>query len=161
MKPGRKKSGASKPTARKATPRTPIRVAVLESDPLRFIGFRALFGSGSEFSVRACTVPMILKALDDDVILMTRNRGAAFYSAMSSMKAVRPGVRIIVTGPGCDEEDILRAIASGAKGYISEDADPAAFKKAIRLVHRGSVWAPRTVLRPLLNAPQHPPRLAS
>ena len=146
MKPVPKKSGTRKLATKTKSPRTPIRVAVLESDPLRFIGFRALFGSGSEFSVRACTVPLILKALDDDVVLMTRNRGAAFYSAMSAMKAVRPGVRIIVTGPGSDDDDILRAIASGAKGYIPEDAEPAVFKKAIRLVHRGSVWAPRRVL---------------
>ncbi len=146
MKLLRKKPGTKKAATKKTAPRAPIRVAVLESDPLRFIGFRALFGSGSEFSVRACTVPLILKALDDDVVLMTRNRGAAFYSAMSAMKAVRPGVRIIVTGPGSADEDILRAIASGAKGYIPEDAEPASFKKAIRLVHRGSVWAPRRVL---------------
>jgi len=91
-------------------------------------------------------VPMILKALDDDVVLMTSSRGAAFYSAMSGLKAVRPSVRIIVTGPGGNDEDILRAIAAGAKGYIPEDASPAEFKQAIRLVHGGEVWAPRRVL---------------
>ena len=151
MKPAVKKAAAKKtvgkkPARRKPAAKEPIRIAVLESDPLRFVGFRALFGSGTEFRVRASTVPMILKALDDDVVLMTRNRGAAFYSAMSALKAVRPSVRIIVTGPGGDDEDILRAIAAGAKGYIPEDADPAEFKQAIRLVHSGSVWAPRRVL---------------
>jgi len=124
----------------------PIRVAVLEGDPLRFVGFRALFGSQPEFRVRSSTVPMILKALDDDVVLMTSSRGAAFYSAMSGLKAVRPSVRIIVTGPGGNDEDILRAIAAGAKGYIPEDASPAEFRQAIRLVHGGEVWAPRRVL---------------
>ena len=131
---------------KKLAAREPIRVAVLESDPLRYVGFRALFGSGAEFQVRTSTVPFILKALDDDVILITRNRGTAFYAAMSSLKAVRPGVRIIVTGPGGRDEDILRAISAGAKGYIPEDADPAEFKKAIRHVHSGSVWAPSRVL---------------
>jgi len=134
-----------RPSSRKAAAKDPIRVSVLESDPLRFIGLRALFGSGAEFHVRSSTIPMILKALDDDVVLMTRNRGAAFYSAMTALKSVRPGVRIIVTGGGNDE-DILRAIMAGAKGYVPDDAGPSEFKQAIRAVHGGSVWAPRRVL---------------
>ena len=147
------KSAIKKPTTKRTPPikrwaaaKEPIRVAVLESDPLRFVGFRALFGSGAEFHVRSSTVPLLLKALEDDVVLMTRNRGAAFYSAMSALKAVRPGVRIIVTGPDGNDEDVLRAIAAGAKGYIPDEASAATFKQAIRVVHSGSVWAPRRVL---------------
>jgi len=148
MKPAQKKARAkAKPLpSKKAAPEDPIRVAVLESDPLRFVGFRALFGSGAEFHVRSSTVPLVLKALEDDVVLMTRNRGAGFYSAMSALKTVRPSVRIIVTGPDGNDEDILRAIAAGAKGYIPDDASAATFRQAIRVVHSGSVWAPRRVL---------------
>ena len=148
MKPaGKKPRAQTKPRlSSKAAPEEPIRVAVLESDPLRFVGFRALFGSGAEFHVRSSTVPLVLKALEDDVVLMTRNRGAAFYSAMSALKTVRPSVRIIVTGPDGNDEDILRAIAAGAKGYIPDDASAATFRQAIRVVHSGSVWAPRKVL---------------
>jgi DNA-binding NarL/FixJ family response regulator len=147
MKPASNKSpGKRRPFVKKPAAKEPIRVAVLESDPLRFVGFRALFGSGAEFHVRSSTVPLVLKALDDDVVLMTRNRGTAFYSAMSALKTVRPSVRIIVTGPDGNDEDILRAISAGAKGYIPDDAIPAVFKQAIRVVHSGSVWAPRRVL---------------
>jgi len=147
MKAAPKKSpGKKRPAVRKPAAKEPIRVAVLESDPLRFVGYRALFGSGAEFHVRTSTVPLVLKALDDDVVLMTRNRGAAFYSAMSALKTVRPTVRIIVTGPDGNDEDILRAISAGAKGYIPDDASAAMFKQAIRVVHSGSVWAPRRVL---------------
>jgi DNA-binding NarL/FixJ family response regulator len=141
-----RRTAKKKPLSKRAAARDPIRVSVLESDPLRFVGLRALFGSGAEFHVRSSTVPMILKALDDDVVLMTRNRGAAFYSGMTALKTVRPGVRIIVTGPGGNDEDILRAIMAGAKGYIADDASPAEFKQAIREVRSGSVWAPRRVL---------------
>jgi len=148
MQPAEKKPRAkTKPlTSKKPAVDEPIRVAVLESDPLRFVGFRALFGSGAEFHVRSSTVPLVLKALEDDVVLMTRNRGTAFYSAMSALKTVRPSVRIIVTGPDDNDEDILRAIAAGAKGYVPDDASAAIFKQAIRVVHSGSVWAPRRVL---------------
>jgi len=140
------KPAARKRVLKKLAVKKPIRVAVLESDPLRFVGFRALFDSEAEFHLRPSTVPTVLNALDDDVVLLTTNRGTSFYSAMSALKAVRPGVRIIVTGPGSKDEDILRAIAAGAKGYIPDDASPTDFKQAIRVVHSGSVWAPGRVL---------------
>lgn len=148
MKAASKKSPVKfqKPPVRKPSAKEPIRVAVLEGDPLRFVGLRALFGPQTEFCIRSTTVPLILKALDDDVVLMTTSRGSAFYSAMSALKAVRPGVRILVTGAGSRDEDILRAIGAGAKGYIPEDADPSDLKQAIRALHAGSVWAPGRVL---------------
>ncbi len=60
---------------------------------------------------------------------------------MASLKASRPDLRIIVTGSGINEETILKAIASGAKGYVDEAASPAEFVQAIRIVNQGSVWA--------------------
>ncbi len=51
-----------------------------------------------------------------------------------------------MAGAGKGDEDILRAIAAGAKGYLYEGALPAEFTRAIRVVHDGSVWAPRRVL---------------
>jgi len=167
VKSALKKSRAKirKPSARKPAVKQPIRLAVLASDPLRFVGIRALFGSRTDFLIRSTTVPLILKALDDDVILITTSRGTAFYSAMSALKAVRPSVRILVTGAGNRDEDILRAIGAGAKGYIPEDASPADLRQAIRTLHSGSVWAPGRILGTFIErvtastpARQVPPR---
>src|SRR5208282_1172734 len=55
-------------------------------------------------------------------------------------------LRIVVTGMGADDEMILKTVASGSKGYVDEAATPAEFAQAIRIVHQGSVWAPRRVL---------------
>ncbi|MGB8889325.1 MAG: response regulator transcription factor [Candidatus Korobacteraceae bacterium] len=130
----------------KTPPKTTIRISVVESDPVRLLGLRSIFASESDMQVHAATVPAVLHSPNDDIILMTASNGAAFYAAMSALKAVRPSVRIIVTGPGSRDEDILRAITTGAKGYVSEEASPEEFKRAIREVHAGSVWAPRRVL---------------
>src|SRR5204862_2069372 len=72
--------------------------------------------------------------------------GQNLFDVMASLKAVRPDVRIIVTGSGMDEESILKAIAAGAKGYVDEAASPTEFVQALRIVNQGSVWAPRRVL---------------
>src|SRR5215470_7325534 len=65
---------------------------------------------------------------------------------MSCLKATRPQLRMIVTGPCMDEQTILKAIAEGAKGYVDAAASPADFVQAIRVVSQGSVWVPRRML---------------
>jgi DNA-binding NarL/FixJ family response regulator len=123
-----------------------IRISVVESDPVRLLGLRTIFASEADIQVHSASIPAVLHSPNEDIILMTASKGAAFYAAMSALKAVRPGIRIIVTGPGQRDEDVLRAITTGAKGYVSEEASPQEFKRAIREVHAGSVWAPRHVL---------------
>jgi len=124
----------------------PIRIAVVESDPLRFVGFRALFDSEPEFELTSATLADISGQKDTDLVLLGSRGGQNLFDVMASLKAARPDLRIIVTGSGIDEETILKAIASGAKGYVDEAAPPSEFMQAIRIVHQGSVWAPRRVL---------------
>jgi DNA-binding NarL/FixJ family response regulator len=123
-----------------------IRIAVVESDPLRFVGFRALFDSESDFELVSATLPDISVLEGIDLVLLGSRAGQNLFDVMASLKATRPDLRIIVTGSGMDEETILKAIASGAKGYVDEAATPAEFVQAIRIVNQGSVWAPRRVL---------------
>ncbi len=135
-------------TAMKAAPaRKPlIRIAVVENDPLRFVGFRALFDSEQDFELVSASLPDISTMQDIELILLGNRGGQNLFDVMASLKATRPDLRIIVTGSGMDEETILKAIAAGAKGYVDEAASAAEFVQAIRIVSQGSVWAPRRVL---------------
>src|SRR5437879_7436074 len=126
--------------------KSPIRIAVVESDPLRFVGFRALFDSESDFQLISASLPDIGTLQNVDLILLGNRNRQNLFDLMASLKATRPDLRIIVTGSGMDEETILKAIASGAKGYLDEAASPTEFVQAIRVVNQGSVWAPRRVL---------------
>ena len=123
-----------------------IRIAVVESDPLRFVGFRALFDSESDFELIAAALPDIGVLQGIDLVLLSSRAGQNLFDVMASLKATRPDLKIIVTGAGMDEETILKAIASGAKGYVDEAAAPTEFVQALRIVQQGSVWAPRRVL---------------
>ena len=123
-----------------------IRVSVLESDPVRVLGLQTVLSSDPKLRVRASTIESVLNSRYDELVLMTTDRGPSFSSSMAALKAVRPGIRIIVTGPGKRDEDILRALAAGAKGYVPQEATSDILKKAIREVHSGSVWMPRRVL---------------
>ncbi len=130
----------------RTTSRSTIRVAVVESDPVRYVGLRTILSSDPDIQVRAATVHSVVQGQHDDVVLMAVDRGAVFYAAMAALKTAHPGVRIIVTGPGSEEENILRVVLAGAKGYVAEEASPQEFRKALREVHAGSVWLPRRVL---------------
>jgi DNA-binding NarL/FixJ family response regulator len=126
--------------------KTRIKIAVVESDPLRFVGFRALFDSETDLELTAASLPELAANGAVDLVLLGSRNGQNLFDAMAGLKASRPDLRIIVTGSGADDETILKALAAGAKGYVDEAATPVEFVQAIRMVNQGSVWAPRRVL---------------
>jgi DNA-binding NarL/FixJ family response regulator len=125
-----------------------IHIAVVDSDPLRFIGLRSLFDSEPDLELSAATLEELPRLQEVDMIMLGNRTsgGNSVFDTMASLKAVRPGLRIIVSGTGADDEAILKALAAGAKGYVDEGASAAEFVQAIRVVHQGSVWAPRRVM---------------
>jgi DNA-binding NarL/FixJ family response regulator len=132
-----------------ATAKKPmIHIAVVDSDPLRFIGLRSLFDSESDLELSAATLEELPRLQNVDLVLLGNRAsgGGSVFDVMASMKAARPDLRIIVTGTGADDEAILKALAAGAKGFVDEAASPSEFVQAIRVVHQGSVWAPRRVM---------------
>lgn len=123
-----------------------VRIAVAESDPLRLIGLRSLFDTESDFELVSCPLSELPTRRDVDLLLLGNRGSQNLFDVMAGLKAVRPDLRIVVTGTGADDEAILKALAGGAKGYLDEAASPAEFVQAMRVVNQGSVWAPRRVM---------------
>jgi DNA-binding NarL/FixJ family response regulator len=123
-----------------------IRVAVIEPDPLRLIGFRALFESEPEFEIVPVPLEKVATEPNLDMVMLGSHGSTNLFDLMAGLKASRPDLRLLVCGSGADDETILKAVAAGAKGYVDEAATPEEFAMAIRIVHQGSVWAPRRVL---------------
>ena len=148
----------AKATKAAPTKKPLIRIAVVESDPLRFAGFHALFDSEPDFELISASLPDISAQQKIDLVLLGNYHGQNLFDVMCCLKAPRPQLRIIVTGSGMDEQTILTAIASGAKGYVDAAASPADFVQAMRMVSRGSVWAPRRVLSMFIERIGNAPR---
>jgi DNA-binding NarL/FixJ family response regulator len=137
-----------------------IRIAVVESDPLRFIGFRALFETEKDLELVAASLSEVATGENIDLVLLGSRNGQNLFDVMAGLKASRPDLRIVVTGSGADDETILKALAAGAKGYVDEAAAPAEFVQAIHIVNSGSVWAPRRVLSIFIErVTSHPGRI--
>ena len=145
--------GATKSSAERA-----IRVAVVENDPLRFVGFRALFEGDGEFALTSFSPSSIFNAHGYDLVLIGSRTGPAMYEVMAGLKSLNPTVRMIATGNLHNEELALRALCAGAKGYIEESSSADDFKQAIRIVHGGSVWASRHLLSKFIERVTNVPR---
>ena len=124
----------------------PTRIAIIESDPLRLVGFRALFDGEPDIELVSSELPEIGGRPEIQVALLASRNGENLFDMIAGLKAARPDLRVVVTGSVADEETILKALGAGAKGYVDEIASPAEFIMAIRVVLQGSIWAPRRVL---------------
>ena len=142
----------------KSAAKNPIRIAVVENDPLRFVGFRALFDGDRDFALDSFTPASIFSARGYDLVLIGARTGAAMYEIMAGLKALNPAVRIIATGNMPGEEMALRALCGGAKGFVEESASADEFKQAMRAVNSGSVWASRHVLSRFIERVTNVPR---
>jgi len=142
----------------KSAPKKLIRIAVVENNPLRLVGFRSLFEGDSGFALQSHTAASIFEARGYDVVLIGARVDAAMYEIMTGLKALNPSVRIIATIPSRSDEMALRALCSGAKGYLEESATASEFKEAIRVVNSGSVWASRKLLSKFIERVTSTPR---
>jgi len=93
-----KKKGSELPPVQEARPSTKVKIAVVESDPLRFIGFRALFESEPDMELVSASATDIASNADADLILLGSRSGQNLFDAMAGLKATRPDLRILVTG---------------------------------------------------------------
>src|SRR5262249_1171221 len=74
----------------------PIRVAVIESDPLRFVGLRACLASESDFELSPTSLSEAGVQQNIDLVLLGTHIGSNLFEVVASLKAARPGLRIIV-----------------------------------------------------------------
>jgi DNA-binding NarL/FixJ family response regulator len=123
-----------------------IRIAVVDSDILRFVGFHALLESEQDFELIYASLSDIDRLDHIDVILLGNRQNKDAFHDVAKLKAFYPSLQIIVIGSRMREETILEALASGAKGYVDEAASATEVVRAVRVVRDGSVWVSRTVL---------------
>src|SRR5437016_13572552 len=94
------------------TQKPPIRIAVVESDPLRFAGFHALFDSEPDFELISDSSPEIVAQQNIDLVLLGNYHGQNLFDVMACLKAPRPQLRIIVTGSGMEDRKSTRLNSS-------------------------------------------------
>ena len=123
-----------------------IRVAVVESDPLRLAGYRALLECHDDLELVAVSIAELAVASPFDVVLLGKRPNQGISQSMQYLKTIQPHLRVIVTAAGGTDETVLEALSAGAKGYVDESTPAEDFAKAIRIVNQGLIWGSRRVL---------------
>lgn len=167
-KPERK--ARSSPTPKRSTPAAPrtagsrlsasaakssapglISVGVIGVAPMIATGLEALFADSTQVRIVQAGLLELLRMPDLEVILLGTSSAAALQEFMATVRVYRPEIRPIVLSQSKSEEEILQALAAGAKGHLHESASMAEIVQAVQIVASGSIWAPRRVLALLIE----------
>jgi DNA-binding NarL/FixJ family response regulator len=140
-----------------ATPRR-IRIAILESDPIRQVGWREVFSACPEFEV-VCPAELAEPLGAVDVVVLGRRHGVTLTESIARARAWAAHVPVLATGEA-DEQTAISALTAGAKGFIAECEPPAQLLKAIQALAEGSAWADGRVIAGLIDALQPEPSAA-
>jgi DNA-binding NarL/FixJ family response regulator len=136
---------------------TPIRVLIVDDDALVRAGLSMILGATDDVRVvaEAADGSEVLSAVDayrPDVVLMDirmpRMDGLAATEALSARE---DGPQIIVLTTFDADDHVLRALRSGASGFLLKDTPPADIVRAIRLVAAGDAMLSPAVTRRLIG----------
>lgn len=146
-----------------------MRILVVDDHPIVVSGIRLLLAddSGSQI-VEARTSAEGFAAFAEqhpDVAVIDINLpDVSGFELTRRIVDMAPGAQIIVFSMNDDPADAMRALDSGARGYVSKNDDPAEFCRAIRDVAAGKTYlAPGMAERieAVRRAPKHQPELFS
>jgi len=128
-----------------------VKIAILKSDPLRFVGLRSLLESQKDFELSSVDLSEIESMPAPDVFLMAERDSINVYDLLEGLRLKRPDIRVVIMGSGNEVEASLAAIAGGAKGYVNENATISEFVSAVRVVSAGLLWASRKVFSLIID----------
>jgi DNA-binding NarL/FixJ family response regulator len=124
----------------------PVRIGLLDFEPLRIAGLREIFAARPDLEVVATDLSGVMGKTSFDLIVFAVREESFALSLLGRIRARLPGQRVILLGSGSEEALIIEAIAAGAKGWLEDTASPEQILQAVDVVQSGSIWAPRRVL---------------
>lgn len=148
------------PTMGGTEPGTTIRVLVVDDHPPMRIGLVALIKSqpGMDVVAEGADGEEAIQIYEDirpDVVLMDlRMPGIGGVEATLAIRKKDPEARVIVLSTYDWDEDIHRAIQSGAKSYLLKDMSIEEIASTVRAVHAGDASLPRLVAERLTERSQ-------
>jgi len=148
------------PSMGEPEPGTTIRVLVVDDHPPMRMGLAALINSqpGMDVVAEASDGEEAIEVYDDvrpDVVLMDlRMPGIGGVEAILAIRKNHPDARVIVLSTYDMDEDIHRAIQSGAQSYLLKDMPSEEIASTIRGVYAGDTLLPRQIAERLTRRSQ-------
>jgi DNA-binding NarL/FixJ family response regulator len=138
-----------------------ISVAIIDDHPLYRQGLAMAVEQGEDFTL-AADAPSIeqfdrMDVAVDVVLLDLHLTGISGADGVAHVRARGPKV-IVVSAAGA-ADDVIDAVAAGAAGYLTKDAEAEDIRRAIRAVANGQAYVSPTLASYLINA--NAPKAAS
>jgi two-component system invasion response regulator UvrY len=129
-----------------------MRILIVDDHAIVVSGCRALLAAEPDIEMLeasdAESGEQVFLAEQPDVCILDINLpGVSGFELARRMLAHAPSARIIMFSMNDDPVFAVRAIETGAKGYVSKSGDPHDLVEAIREVGKGSVYLPSSIAR--------------
>ena len=140
----------------------PIQLLVVDDHPLFRRGLIALLSQDDRFEIvgEAGDVGEALRVLaktQPDLLLLDKHLpGVKGVDAIASLKSDRPNLRILMLTVSEDEEDLSKALQSGADGYLLKTSESDQLCDALVKVHEGHSVISPSMLNKLVSTMRHP-----
>jgi two-component system, NarL family, response regulator len=150
--------GNSGPTA----DQTKVRVLVADDHPVVRHGIMANLKPHPDMTVIAEAgdgveaLALIKEALPDVVLLDLRMPRMDGLDVLAEMKASRLACKVIIMTTFDSEEDVQRAMKSGARGYLLKDSTQEEILDAIRRVSLGETYLPARIVQKVAEGMRKP-----
>jgi DNA-binding NarL/FixJ family response regulator len=134
-----------------------MRILIVDDHAIVVSGCRALLAAEPDIEMLEASdaesgEQVFLTEAPDICILDINLPGVSGFELARRMLAHAPSARIIMFSMNDDPVFAVRAIETGAKGYVSKSGDPHDLVEAIREVGKGSVYLPSSIARSIAFA---------
>ena len=142
---------------------TPIRVLCVDDHPIVQDGMHSMIRDQEDMMVAGCAYQAseaidLTKSVRPDVILMDLNLpDMSGIAATQLIRSAHPFAQVIVLTTYGREEDVRGAIEAGANGYLLKEALQSEMIAAIRHVHKGGRYLPKTIAARLADSMSREP----
>jgi two-component system invasion response regulator UvrY len=132
-----------------------IRLAIADDHPIVREGLRRIASDDAGISVTgeaatAAELFRLLAAVAVDVVLLDVSMpGAAFVDTLRELRERHPSVKVLVLSAHPEDQWAMRALRSGAAGYLTKDHSPEQLVQAVRRVARGGKYVSESMAEKL------------
>ena len=130
----------------------PVRVLVADAEWLTRAGIRAVLDADDRIEVvgvaadRDAAVRYAARTRPDVIVV-----DAALH-AVAPLAQAAADARLLIVTPENSDDDVLRALRTGAAGSVAKSAEPGELVEAVRTVAAGGAFVPPHLARKLLEA---------
>jgi len=132
-----------------------IRIVMADDHAIVREGLKRIVSSAPDFEVvgeaaDADEVLRVVRELEFDVLVLDLSMpGRSGMELIKRVKALKPRVRVLVLSMHQESQYAVRAIKSGASGYLTKESAPGLLEQALRKIAAGGAWVSAEVAQQL------------